>query len=526
MKRLPFDTYTFQKIIETDCLYVDKTDLIYKLTHEVNIAFLSRPRRFGKSMLCTTLKEYFLGNKDLFKGLMIEQLEKDWVKYPVFHFDMSALKDGDIKNMEYKIFLQLREYEEMYGVGESEITAGGKLYGLIKRAIAQTGQKPVIIIDEYDAPLLSYIDCMEKQEVARNFLQEFYQMIKICEGDLRFAFLTGITKFSQLSIFSTLNNLKKITMMPDYEAICGITTDELQGETLKPYIQRLADDNEWTLDEAYAKLKERYDGYHFSSRKTDIYNPFSLMNALADRELKNYWFDSGTSTFLIKGLKKYGFDYTEMDDINVPETAFDVPTGNMTNAIPLMFQSGYLTIKDYDKEVESYRLGIPNKEVRVGFTQSLLPIASNVDSFNSDSLVVSFYCAIRDNDLDKALTAIQSYIASIPYDVMTKEDWEDKAKCEKFYQTIIFLMFNFFNRNIQTEVRSIRGRADIVMYRPDVVYVLEIKVDKSADEALKQIDDKGYAIPYADQANGRRVVKCGINISSEKRTVDEWKIVG
>ncbi len=526
MKRLPFDTYTFKSIIENNCEYVDKTDIVYKLTHEVKIAFLSRPRRFGKSMLCTTLKEYFLGNKDLFKGLMIEQLEKDWVKYPVFSFTMSSLKDVDFELMESKLSLQLREYENLYGVGESEKTPGSKLYGLIKRGMEQTGQKAVIIIDEYDAPLLNHLDEPEELEKIRKFLQEFYQVIKDAEGDLRFAFLTGITKFSQLSIFSTLNNLKKITMMPDYEAICGITTDELQGESLRPYVQRLADDNEWTLDEAYAKLKERYDGYHFSSRRTDIYNPFSLMNALADRELENYWFDSGTSTFLIKSLKKYGFDYTEMDNINVPKTAFDVPTGNMTNAIPLMFQSGYLTIKDYDKDVESYRLGIPNKEVRVGFTQSLLPIVSDVDSYNSDSLVVSFYCAIRDNDLDKALTAIQSYIASIPYDVMTKEDWEDKAKCEKFYQTIIFLMFNFFNRNIQTEVRSIRGRADIVMYRPDVVYVLEIKVDKSADEALKQIDDKGYAIPYADQANGRRVVKCGINISSEKRTVDEWKIVG
>lgn len=526
MKRLPFDTYTFKAIIEDGCEYVDKTDLVYKLAHDIKIAFLSRPRRFGKSMLCTTLKEYFLGNKELFKGLKIEQLETEWVKHPVFSFSMSSLKDVPLDKMADKLWVQLREYDLQYGADEkTETTPGARLYGLIKRSVAQTGQKAVVIIDEYDAPLLKHLNDPETLEKIRTFLQEFYQVIKDADADLRFAFLTGITKFSQLSIFSTLNNLKKITMMPEYEAICGITVEELHGEVLKPYVQRFADENEWTLEEAYDKLKERYDGYHFSKKKADIFNPFSLMNALADRELKNYWFDSGTSSFLIESLKKFGFDYTEMDNIAVPETVFDVPTGAMTNSIPLLFQSGYLTLKDYDKESQSYMLGIPNKEVRVGFTQSLLPIVADVDSFNSDSLVILFFNAIRDNDLDQALTAIQSYIASIPYDVMTKKDWEDKAKCEKFYQTIIYLMFNFFNRNIQTEVRSIKGRSDIVMYRPDVVYVLEIKVDKSADEALQQIEDKGYAIPYNDRANGRRVVKCGINISSAERTINEWKIV-
>ncbi|MCQ2975433.1 MAG: ATP-binding protein [Bacteroidales bacterium] len=523
LKKLPIDTYTFKSMMEDGYMYVDKTEIVYKLTHESKIAFLSRPRRFGKSMLCHTLKEYFSGNKEMFQGLKIYDLEKDWVKHPVFFFTMSMLKDCSLETMKEKLSSQLRDYEKNYGRDPEVNSPGGRLAYLIKQVTEKKEPNPVIIIDEYDAPLLNKLDKPELLEATRNFLQEFYQVIKDYEGNLRFAFITGITKFSQLSIFSTLNNLKKISLLPDYDAICGITENELQTQLL-PYLEIFAQKNEITVEQAFNKMLEYYDGYHFSDGETRVFNPFSLINALYDKKLNYYWFDSGTPTFLINQLKRFNTNLAELENEKLPASLLDMPATELTNAIPLLFQSGYLTIKGYDKDFEVYLIGIPNKEVRVGLSESLLPMVTKIDNITSNSTVINFATAIRANDLDAALEVIKAYIASIPYDVMTKEDWEDKAKCERFYQVLIFVMFGLFNRYTYIEVKSIRGRADIVMFAENTVYVLEFKVDSSAEEALKQIDEKGYAIAYQDRVKGRNVVKCGININSKLRTIDGWKI--
>ncbi|MCQ2975173.1 MAG: ATP-binding protein [Bacteroidales bacterium] len=522
LKKLPIDTYTFKSMMEEGYMYVDKTEIVYKLTHESKITFLSRPRRFGKSMLCHTLKEYFSGNKELFQGLKIYDLEKDWVKHPVFFFSMSSLKDCSVSEMKDKLMLNLDKYAEIYGDNIKETTPGARLSGLIERSMENNGPKPVIIIDEYDAPLLNILDEPNLLNEVRGFLREFYQVIKDYEGYLRFAFITGITKFSQLSIFSTLNNLNKISLLSDYDAICGITEEELQTQLL-PYLEVFAQKNEITINQAFNKLLEYYDGYHFSDEDTRVFNPFSLIKALNDKRLNYYWFDSGTPTFLINQLKRFNTNLAELENEKLPASLLDMPATELTNAIPLLFQSGYLTIKSYDKDFEVYLIGIPNKEVRVGLSESLLPMVTKIDNITSNSTVINFATAIRANDLNTALEVIKSYIASIPYDVMTKEDWEDKAKCERFYQVLIFVMFGLFNRYTYIEVKSIRGRADIVMFAENTVYVLEFKVDSSADEALKQIDEKGYAIAYQDRLKGRNVVKCGININSKLRTIDGWK---
>ncbi|MCQ2975797.1 MAG: ATP-binding protein [Bacteroidales bacterium] len=524
LKKLPIDTYTFQKIREEGYEYVDKTEIIYNMTHSMSIAFLSRPRRFGKSMLCHTLKEYFSGNKHLFEGLKIYDLEKEWTKHPVFFFSMSSIKDCSLSEMKEKLGAQLRDYEKIYGRDPEVSSCGGRLTYIIKQAIEKKGPKPVIIIDEYDAPLLNKLDSPELLESTRQFLQEFYQVIKDYEGDIRFAFITGITKFSQLSIFSTLNNLKKISLLPDYEAICGITEEELKTQLL-PYLEVFAEKNEITIEQAFDKLIEYYDGYHFSENKASIFNPFSLINALYDKKLNYYWFDSGTPTFLINQLKKFDTNYAEIDKMEVSVSAFDIPATSLSEATPLLYQSGYLTIKDYNKKYESYILGIPNKEVRVGLSDALMPTITNLTISKNASVALNFVKAIDAEDLDLALNIIKSYIASIPYDVMTKEDWADVAKYERFYQILIFVMFGMFNRYTFIEVKSIRGRADIVIFAETTVYVLEIKVNSTPEDALKQIDDKGYAIAYQDKIKGRKVVKCGVNINSELRTIDRWTIV-
>ncbi|MCQ2976375.1 MAG: ATP-binding protein, partial [Bacteroidales bacterium] len=472
---------------------------------------------------CHTLKEYFSGNKEMFQGLKIYDLEKDWIKHPVFFFTMSSLKDCSLESMKDNLMLFLDDYAEIYGDNENEKTPGAKLRGLIKRSMENNGPKPVIIIDEYDAPLLNKLDKPELLEATREFLQEFYQVIKDYEGNLRFAFITGITKFSQLSIFSTLNNLNKISLLPDYDCICGITEEELQTQLL-PYLEVFAQKNEITVEQAFNKMLEYYDGYHFSDGETRVFNPFSLIKALNDKRLNYYWFDSGTPTFLIKQLKRFNTNLAELENEKLPASLLDMPATELTNAIPLLFQSGYLTIKGYDKDFEVYLIGIPNKEVRVGLSESLLPMVTKIDNITSNSTVINFATAIRANDLNTALEVIKSYIASIPYDVMTKEDWEDKAKCERFYQVLIYVMFGLFNRYTYIEVKSIRGRADIVMFAENTVYVLEFKVDSSAEEALQQINDKGYSIAYQDRLQGRKVVKCGVNISSKARNIDGWKI--
>lgn len=378
----PVGIQTFSDIIKRGCVYVDKTDLIYKLTKKYKYVFLSRPRRFGKSLLSTTLHSYFAGEKDLFKGLAIEGLEKDWTEYPVLHFDMSTFKNCNLKDLQSKFNYKLSEYESIWGNNPESKTPGDRFKNLIISAKEQTGKPVIIIIDEYDAPLLDVLHNEDRLAEIRTIIQEFYAPIKANDEYIRFAFITGITKFSQLSIFSAINNLANISMDPEFAAICGITKEELTT-TLNQDIELMAEHNGVSKEEMARMLQENYDGYHFTRNSPDIFNPFSLMRALASGEIEDYWFASGTSTYLINQMQRFKTDVTELDNVFAFSSSFDRPTEKMSDALPLLYQSGYLTIKGYDPLSKGYYLGIPNKEVRAGLTKKATWFLSRLTTENS-----------------------------------------------------------------------------------------------------------------------------------------------
>ena len=516
----PVGIQDFEKLRTKGAVYVDKTDLIYNLTRK-DYVFLSRPRRFGKSLLSSTLKYYFQGRKDLFQGLTIEQLEKDWTVCPVMHFDLSTLKNVDVNLIANKLDGMLSDYEKKYGKNSSKITPGDRFAHLIESAHAQTGQKTVVIIDEYDAPMLDVIHDDARMAEVRKVMQEFYAPLKACDADLRFVFITGITKFSQLSIFSVINNITNVSMLPEFSAICGITEEELHT-VFEPDIAMLAKEYECSAEEMRQRLKERYDGYHFSGNSSDIYNPFSLLKAFDQKDLNDYWFESGTPTYLIKQMQRFHTDILSLESVSAISPDFDQPTEGMTNALPLLYQSGYLTIKDYNRALGQYTLGIPNNEVRVGLTTNLLPLYTYPNTYRSSSFAMQFHEGIYYGNLEKSLVAMRAYLAGIPYPEGGKEILEDMEKCEYYYETIFYLMFSFMNRHVQTQVKTCRGRADMVMYTAGTIYVFELKMNKPAREALKQIDEKGYMIPFT--ADGRKLVKCGISFSTQTRTIEEWMI--
>ena len=516
----PVGIQDFEKLRVKGAIYVDKTDLVYRLVQK-DYVFLSRPRRFGKSLLSSTLKYYFQGRQDLFQGLAIEKLEQEWKEYPVLHFDLSTAKNQDLAGIRSELERQLRIYEATYGEDEANDSPGKRLTHLIQSAHAQTGQKTVVIIDEYDAPMLDVLHDDEKIAEVRRMMQEFYAPLKACDADLRFVFITGITKFSQLSIFSVINNLTNVSMQPEFSAICGITEQELHT-VFEEDIAMLAQEYECTSGEMKERLKERYDGYHFSGRSADIYNPFSILKAFAQKELKDYWFESGTPTYLTKQIRHFQTDIQSLDNIEASASDFDRPTEKMSNIIPLLYQSGYITILKYNKQWEKYTLGIPNNEVRVGLTENLLPDYAYKDDFKNSSFIMQFCESVYYEDLEKAFTILRAYLAGIPYPDGGKEILEDMEKNEYYYETIFYLIFSFMNRHIQTQVKTCRGRADMVMHTAKTVYVFELKMNKPAEEALKQIDEKGYMIPYT--ADGRKLVKCGISFSTQTRTIEEWLI--
>ena len=372
-KFYPVGIQTFSEIIGKNYLYIDKTGYVYRMTHSASkYMFLSRPRRFGKSLLASTLHSYFEGRKELFKGLVIEKLETEWMSYPVFHFDMSLAKHVDRERLESMLNIQLYRYEEIYGRLDGEVMLNDRLTGLIQRAYQQTGKQVVVLIDEYDAPLLDVMHEDKNLPILRNVMRNFYSPLKACDPYLRYVFLTGITKFSQLSIFSELNNIKNISMDEPYAAICGITEEEIK-EQMSYDLDLLAEKMQITRDEVLAKLKEKYDGYHFTWPSPDIYNPFSLFNAFNDGKFNSYWFGSGTPTYLIEMLNKFGVLPSEIGGIEAVAAEFDAPTERMTNITPLLYQSGYITIKGYDSVFDIYTLDIPNKEVRIGLMRNLIP---------------------------------------------------------------------------------------------------------------------------------------------------------
>jgi len=517
----PVDTDQFADIRERGKVYVDKTDLMYDLVRRYNYVFLSRPRRFGKSLLCNTLDAYFNGRKELFEGLKIMELEKEWKKYPVFHFIMSGLKNLTVEQARSKLELFIRDYEKIYGRESGEDSPGARFRGLIHRAHERTGEKVVIILDEYDAPIMRLLHQPKQRDAMRMMLREFYQVLKDEGEHLRFTFLTGVTKFSQLSIFSELNNLKNISMMPEYSGICGITDEELTG-FLRPCVEDFADKCGYSTEEAYGLLKKQYDGYHFCKDSRDVFAPYSLLNALNDKEIKDYWFETGTSEALLKHLKAYpGFNALEYDGIEVGLNQFNIPIEDAGTPVPLLYQGGYLSIDRQNRITGTYRLHFPNKEVRTGMVECLAPTVIRSGVMDEKSLSVKMALAFADGDLSAALKSLRAYIGGIPYDIITKEEWNDKEKREAFYKLLFYVVFSLVNSMVSCEEKSILGRSDVVVGTPDYIFVLELKVDGTVEEALAQIDDKGYAVRWS--ADGRRVTKCGVVLSSEKRNIVHWK---
>lgn len=512
-RRYPIGIQNFEDLRNNDCVYVDKTELIYRLANTNKVYFLSRPRRFGKSLLVSTLEAYFQGKKELFKGLMMEQLEKDWTAYPIFHIDFSGSKYLTANVLEAVINKQLLLWEKVYGREEGDTTFSLRFESAIRRAYEQTGKQVVVLIDEYDSPMLDSNHDNTVQMDIRNIMRDFFSPLKKSAPYLRFLFLTGISKFSQMSIFSELNNLQNISMRDDYSAICGITEQELRTQ-LQEDIQMMAQANNETYDEACAHLKQQYDGYHFSENCEDIYNPFSLFNAFAQKKYHNFWFSTGTPTFLIDILQQSQFDIRELDGVTATSEQFDTPTNVITDPLPVLYQSGYLTIKGYEPEFQLYTLAYPNKEVRKGFIESLMPAYVHLPARENTFYVVSFIKDLQVGNLDQCLERLKSFFASIPNDM--------NNKVEKHYQTIFYLLFRLMGQYVDTEVKSAIGRADVVVKMQDAIYVFEFKIDGTPEEALEQINRMGYAISY--QADARRIVKVGVNFDSTTRTIGGWKI--
>ena len=514
VNKYPVGMQTFDEIREKSYLYIDKTKYIVDFREKgMKYVFLSRPRRFGKSLFASTLQAYFEGRKELFEGLAIADYEKDWVKHPVLHFDLSGAKHFDVDALNSYLNLRLLPYEELYGKGEGENYPNERLAGIVKRAYEKTGEKVVVIIDEYDAPLLDVVHEKENLQPLRRIMQNFYSPLKMLDPYLEFTFITGITKFSQLSIFSELNNLDNISMFDQYSAICGISKKELTTQ-MKPDIESLGEALGMTYEECLAEMTRFYDGYHFSEKSEDIFNPFSLVKALNARKIAPYWFGSGTPTYLIKTLQKYHVNVMDIEKKSCDVDDFDVSPEMMTSALPLLYQSGYLTIKKYNPMLHRYTLEYPNREVKIGMLKSLAPNYLSPISLDNNSLVGDFLEMLYDGDVEGAMIRLKAYLASISNRLSNKN--------ERDFQTVFYLIFNLMGAYMRVEEDSAIGRADAVVYMPDAVFVFELKYDGSAEEAIKQIDEKGYLIPYS--AEGKRLFKIGVNYDSNQRTISDWKI--
>ena len=514
LKLCPLGMQDFQEIIQKERLYVDKTRQMYELTHGAGkYVFLSRPRRFGKSLLASTLHYYFDGRSDLFKGLAIEQLEKDWVKYPVLHFDMSLGKHMDKDRLERYLGTLLVDYEKIYHIDKPAVDSNVRLTAIIRAAYEQTGKQVVVLIDEYDAPLLDIVHEEENLPVLRNVMRNFYSPLKGCDKYLRFVFLTGITKFSQLSIFSELNNIKNVSMEPEFADICGISKEELIGQ-LGDYIDAMAEANGCTHEKMLEELAYRYDGYHFTWPSPDIFNPFSIINAFSDKRLGNYWFGSGTPTFLIEMMRKFGVAPSQIGGKRLGVNGFDAPAEKLTSIVPLLYQSGYLTIKDYNPLTESYTLDIPNEEIRIGLMESLLPNYVYDRAGEWKPILGDMSLLIREDKIDDALKILQDFLASIPQC--------NNTNYEGHYQQMLYVIFTLLGYYVDVEVHTADGRIDVVMRTSNTLYLIELKINQTAEVAQKQIYDKEYIKRFVHYK--LPIVTVAINFSTEKHTITGWII--
>ena len=514
MQNLPIGLQSFEALRNANYLYVDKTRHLERLVTTNKYYFLSRPRRFGKSLFLSTLEAYFLGQKELFKGLYIETVEKDWKEYPVLYLDLNTGIYDSETNLRNKLISHIIDWEEEYSISTVKENIEDRFANIIRTAYEKSGLGVVILVDEYDKPLLHTIDKPELHATFKDILKGVYSVLKGCDKYIRFGMLTGVTKFSKISLFSDLNNLMDISLDENYTDICGITEEEIKTN-FKEHLQAFAEKENTTKEDILSQLKAMYDGYHFSKNTdVDIYNPFSLINSLTRREFENYWFQTGTPTFLIKLLQENDYDLKDLSEGNITARDLTSKESMLSAPIALFYQSGYITIKDYDKELQEYTLGYPNKEVEQSFLEFLLPRYVHTIDDKSASYLSKFIKDLRAGRIEDFLEKMKVFFAGIPYDII--------KDTENYYQTILFLICRLVGFYSQAEYRTSRGRMDMVIKTKDYIYVFEFKFDKSAKEALEQIDSKDY--PLAFQQDERKLYKVGVNFSSQTKNIDEYII--
>jgi len=536
LRKYPVGIQSFEKIRKDGFIYVDKTPLIYKMMTLGSSYFLSRPRRFGKSLLCSTFEAVFQGRRDLFEAFTTEEgIEQPqlyiattnwkWHTYPVIRFDFSKRRRYTAEALAELISNTLSHYETEYGIDcdPNDKNTSRRFEHIILEAHRQTGRRAVIIVDEYDTFMLHSIGDPELESEVRTQFSDLFTTIKWLDDHLQFVFITGISKFSQMGIFSTINNLNKISMLPEYEGLCGITEEELTT-TLHPDIVRMSQEREETYDETFAKLKRMYDGYHFSRRMTDIYNPFSLFNAFYSGEITDYWFDSATPGAMFDMLSKMPpIQLTDIDGIHCPSGDFDIPFDSYNKPLPVLYQSGYLTIKQYDRDLEEYELGLPNAEVRSGFANIIYQLTMETETIgtNKNALYRAYKIFRRDDNLPNFIDAIKAFFAGIPYQLAEKvEDAEKVGKAELHYHVVLYTLLTAFGADIRIEESAAKGRSDMVLKMPKGIYILELKVDDTAANALAQINKRGYADKY--RIDGLPTIKVGISFSSKERNITDW----
>ena len=511
--KYPIGIQQFEKLREEDWVYVDKTVHIYNLVQGGTCYFLSRPRRFGKSMLLSTLEAYFQGKKHLFKGLAIEQLETEWAEHAVLHIDLNAKPFQKVEDLYDLLNDQLTIYEKMYDSVAVDKSPEGRLRQLIRAAKQKTGRNVVVLVDEYDKPMLQAIGNEELQTEFRNALKAFYGVLKSADGDLRFAMLTGVTKFSKVSVFSDLNNLKDISMSPHFHDICGITEAELHA-VFDEEVGKLAVVNEQTKEEAYETLRQRYDGYHFCPNSSGLYNPFSVLLTLSERQYGSFWFSTGTPTYLVQLMKEADLNPSALSGYEASASELDSIQINVDNPIAVLYQSGYLTIKGYDSRFKVYTLDYPNDEVKEGFVNFLLPYYTYSKSVSHATIIGQFVRSMERGDAEHFMELLQSFMAGIPYELV--------RDLEVHFQNMIYIIIKLMGLYVQAEYRTSRGRIDLLVGTDKYVYVIELKLDGSAEEALAQINEKDYALPFT--ADGRKIIKIGANITSATRNIERWVV--
>ena len=512
--KYPLGIQTFEKVRVENRLYLDKTEYVYRMTHGTSsYVFLSRPRRFGKSLLVSTLKSYFEGKKELFKGLAIEKLETEWEEYPVLHFSLAGGKHMEKDTLERYLDQRLMEQEEKFGVKNIAADPNDRLAHLIRYVYQKTGKQVVVLIDEYDAPLLDVVHEDEHLVELRQVMRNFYSPLKDADPYLRFVFLTGITKFSQASIFSELNNINNISMLPEYGGLCGITKEELETQ-MQEDVAYLGKRLGKTYEETMEALRKNYDGYHFAWPSPDVFNPFSLLSALTNGRIRPYWFSTGTPTYLLEMIRKFNVLPNKIGEMCASESDFDAPTEGMVTLTPLLYQSGYLTIKAYDADFDVYTLDLPNQEIRTGLFENLLP---NYLGFGqSGNVTVAFLAkALCNDDMDGALRLLQDFLSTVPYC--------NVKNYEGHYQQMLYVIFTLLTQyRIDVEVHTPHGRIDMVLMTQKRIYIVELKLNRDAQTAMRQIDLKDYRKRFS--LSNLPVTKVGVNFDSEKGNIADWMI--